>query len=61
MKRLVREEKFAIINKENRVRVLLADERSAEKVAANLSRHLSQSGPYRVVRVHVEELVASHE
>lgn len=55
-RRLLMEEKFAIVNKENRVRVLLTDERAARTVAFNLSKTLSQSGPYRVIPVRVEEV-----
>jgi hypothetical protein len=57
-RKLVREEKFAIIGKENSIRVLMADERSARNVAFNLSKTLAGSGPYRVARVHVEEMVS---
>lgn len=60
-RRLVREEKFAIINRENRIRVLLQDEAAALTVAKSLSRNLSTTGPYRVARVQVEEVIASYE
>lgn len=57
-RRLAREEKFAIIGQENRIRILMNDERAARTVALNLSKSLAASGPYRVARVHVEELVS---
>lgn len=58
MRRLAREEKFAIIGGENRIRVLLADERVARSLALSLSKTLAASGPYRVARVSVEEVVS---
>lgn len=57
-RKLVREEKFAIINRENRVRVLLSDEKAARLVALNLSKSLASTGPYRVARVAVEEILS---
>lgn len=60
-KRFAREEKFAIINRENRIRVLLSDERAARTVAFNLSKNQSACGPYRVARVLVEEVSVSYE
>jgi hypothetical protein len=56
-RRIAREEKFAIIGQENRIRVLMSDEQAARNIAFNLSKTLAASGPYRVARVHVEELV----
>lgn len=60
-RRLAREEKFAIINRENRIRVLLQDEAAATAIARSLSRNLSATGPYRVARVQVEEVVVTYE
>ncbi len=56
-RRLAREEKFAVIGQENRIRVLISDERIAQTIAKNLSKSLAASGPYRVARVHVEEVL----
>jgi hypothetical protein len=56
MSQKMRRERFAVIGRGDQIRVLLIDEKAAQKVATNLTRALGSSGPYRVARVSVEEV-----
>lgn len=57
-RKLIRKEKFAVIGKEDQIRVLVNDERSARNIALNLSKALAATGPYRVARVQVDEILS---
>ncbi len=56
MQRIPRGETFAVLNKANEVRVLLAAKSTAETVAHNLAKNTPTLAPYRVARVEVTEL-----
>jgi hypothetical protein len=58
MQRIPRGETLAIVNRENRVRVLLdGSPVKAEELARSLGKNSPNLSPYRVIRVEVTELM----
>lgn len=51
----LRDEQWAIVNREDRVRILMLDFNKAVTLANRMGRSAPGTGPYRVVRVEVRE------
>lgn len=53
---MLRDEKWAVVNRENQVRVLLYNEQAARRVAESMARNMGGGQAYRVIRVKVEQV-----